>query len=193
VHLSLWSPDGESNLFAEGPAGELTTTASGAIAGLLATMAAATPITCPTVNSHQRQVPYSWSGTTATWGLDNRTAGLRAIEAEHGLSRIEHRQPGADANPHLALTAMLAGMLHGIEHDLVAPPPFAGDAFATPGLPLLPVTLDAAIDALESDTVLRGYLGDDLVDHMLVHRAAEAEHHRAAVTAWERQRYLELS
>jgi glutamine synthetase len=193
VHLSLWSEDGSRNLFAEGPAGEPNTLARQSIGGLLATLPAATAILCPTVNSAKRLVPYSWAATTVSWGLDNRSTALRTIEDEAGLSRIEHRMPGADVNPYLALAAIVAGVLHGIEDGLDAPAPTTGDAYADPTLQPVPLSLDRALDALEPDDVLSAHLGTDLVDHLCRVGRAEVAHHHAAVSDWERRRYLELA
>ena len=80
------------------------------IGGLLEGMAELTAMFAPTPNSYRRFVPHSWAGTTATWGVDNRSAGLRAI----GATRVEHRQAGADANPYMAVAAALAAGLDGL-------------------------------------------------------------------------------
>ena len=85
----------------------------------------------PTVNSYKRAVPYSFAATTATWGRDNRTTGLRVLGESQADTRIEHRLAGADANPYLVLAAHLAGGLHGVQADLEPPPP-TGDAYGLP-------------------------------------------------------------
>ena len=193
IHLSLWNADGTRNLFVDGPANTPNTIASQSIAGLLETMAAATPFFCPNPNSYKRLVPYMWGSTTKTWGLENRTVGLRAIESSAGISRIEHRMPGGDCNPYLAIAAAVAGMLHGIDQKLVAPARFDGDAYADPSLEKLPLTLDRSIEALEADTILHERMGPELVSHYAVAGRAELEHHGLAVTEWERRRYLELT
>jgi glutamine synthetase len=193
LHLSLWSADGERNLLASGPANTLNEVASQAVAGMLDTMAAATPFFCPNPNSYKRLVPYMWGSTTATWGLENRTVGLRAIEADQGVSRIEHRMPGGDCNPYLAIAAAVAGILHGIDGKLAAPDRYDGDAYADPTLEQLPLTLDRSLEALESDDVLPRYLGPDLVGHYAIAGRAELAHHGLAVSEWERARYLELT
>jgi glutamine synthetase len=193
LHLSLWSADDDRNLLASGPANTLNEVASQAVAGMLDTMAAATPFFCPNPNSYKRLVPYMWGSTTTTWGLENRTVGLRVIEAEEGVSRIEHRMPGGDCNPYLAIAAAVAGMLHGIDRKLVAPDRYDGDAYADPTLEQLPLTLDRSLEALEGDDVLARYLGPELVGHYAIAGRAELGHHRLAVSEWERARYLELT
>jgi glutamine synthetase len=193
LHLSLWSADGSENLFASGAPNSLNPLASQAVAGMLATMPAAMPFCCPNPNSYKRLVPYMWGSTTLTWGLENRTVGLRAIESGAGVNRIEHRLPGGDCNPYLAIAAALAGILHGIDAGLTAPPRYDGDAYADPALVTLPRDLGGALDALADDAVLRRYMGADIVDHFEICARAELDHHRTAVTEWERRRYLELT
>ena len=193
LHLSLWNADGTENLLADGPANTLNELASQAVAGMLETMPAATPFFCPNPNSYKRLVPYMWGSTTKTWGLENRTVGLRVIESSAGVNRIEHRMPGGDCNPYLAIAAAVAGMLHGIDRELAAPARYDGDAYDDPSLEKLPLTLDRSLDQLEADTVLHEWMGDELVDHFTICGRAELEHHGLAVTEWERQRYLELT
>ena len=159
------------------------------IGGLLEGMAELTAILAPTPNSYRRFVPHSWAGTTATWGADNRSAGLRTI----GAGRVEHRQAGADANPYLALAAVLAAGLDGLERGCEPPPPVDGDVYALSGgaARALPATLAEATDLLERSALARGWLGDDVVDHYVAMRRAELAAQAAAVTDWETARYLE--
>ena len=52
--------------------------------------------------------------------------------------RTEHRVYGADANPCLALAAMLAGMHHGITHKLEPDAPVSGKHAGFKADPALP-------------------------------------------------------
>ncbi len=71
--------------------------------------------------------------------------------------RLEHRIAGADAHPHLVLAAILAGMLEGIERELVAPAPLAGNAYEA-NAPLLTYSMRAAIaDSSKSAFVARAF------------------------------------
>ena len=157
------------------------------IGGLLEGMAELTAIFAPTPNSYRRFVPHSWAGTTATWGVDNRSAGLRAI----GATRVEHRQAGADANPYLAVAAALAAGLDGLARECEPPPPVDGDVYALTEARRLPATLGEATDLLESSALARDWLGDDVVEHHVAMRRAELAAQAAAVTDWETARYLE--
>ena len=163
------------------------------IGGLLEGMAELTAILAPTPNSYRRFVPYSWAGTTATWGVDNRSAGLRAIRGGDGTMRVEHRQAGADANPYLAVSAALAAGLDGLRRECEPPPPVDGDVYALSdgAARPLPATLGEATDLLERSAIARDWLGDDVVEHCVAMRRAELAAQAAAVTDWETARYLE--
>jgi glutamine synthetase len=182
-HLHLSLGDGES----------LSPTMRHFIGGLLAGMAELSAIFAPTPNSYRRYSAYSWAATTATWSLDNRSAGLRAICRGDGTARVEHRRAGADANPYLAVAAALAAGLDGVERACEPPAPIGGDVYALAGSagPALPANLAEATDLLEGSALARDWLGDDLVAHCVAMRRAELAAQAAAVTDWETARYLE--
>jgi glutamine synthetase len=163
------------------------------IGGLLEGMAELTAIFAPTPNSYRRFTPYSWAATTATWSVDNRSAGVRAILDGDAIARVEHRQAGADANPYLAAAAALAAGLDGVRRACEPPPPIDGDVYALAdgAVPALPATLGAATDLLERSALARDWLGDDVVDHCVAMRREELAAQSAAVTDWETARYLE--
>jgi glutamine synthetase len=135
----------------------------------------------------------SWAATTATWSLDNRSAGLRAICRGEGATRVEHRQAGADANPYLAVAAALAAGLDGVRRACEPPAPRNGDVYALADgtAPALPATLAEATDLLDRSALARDWLGDDVVEHCVTMRRAELTAQAAAVTDWETSRYLE--
>jgi glutamine synthetase len=158
------------------------------LAGLLEGMAELTALMAPTPNSFRRFAPHSWAGTTATWSVDNRSAGVRVLG-----TRVEQRQAGADANPYLAVAAALAAGLDGVQRECEPPPPVHGDVYALAdgAAPALPATLGEAADLLERSALARDWLGDDVVEHCVAMRRAELEAQAAAVTDWEIARYLE--
>jgi len=185
VHVSLW--DGDSNAFWAGGEGTLASYLAGSVAALgeLALLA------LPTVNSYRRIEPYRGSPTNATWGPENRTAALRVLRHSAAGARIEHRLAGADANPYLSVAAALAGGVHGMERGLEPPPPVAGDAWAADGAEAIPRTLEHAIELFTASELACDLLGERFCEHYVATRRWELERFRAAVTDWERDRYLE--
>jgi glutamine synthetase len=190
IHLSLRGADG-STVFAgdRGTNGGRTPLYDHFLAGLLATMAELTLLYAPNVNSYKRFAAGSFAPTTIAWGADNRTCALRVVG--HGAgARVENRVPGGDVNPYLALAAMLAGGLHGIEQGLELPPQQVGNAY-TSGLPTVPRTLRDARDAFSGSAVARAALGDEVVDHYTHMADVELTAFDAAVTDWELRRSFE--
>ncbi|WP_091417622.1 glutamine synthetase family protein [Friedmanniella luteola] len=186
IHLSLRGADGETVFWEDGARSELY---DHFLAGLLATMADFTLLYAPNVNSYKRFAAGSFAPTTIAWGQDNRTCALRVVGAGKG-ARVENRVPGGDVNPYLALAAMIAGGLHGIEHRLELPPELTGNAY-TSGLPTVPRTLLQARDAFAGSAVARQVFGDEVVDHYTNMADVELAAFDAAVTDWELRRGFE--
>ena len=195
VHQSLWR-NGQ-NAFA-GDRDGLSDLARHYAAGQLATMPAFTALFNPNVNSYRRIGVAGWTPENATWGIDNRTAALRAIAAPGPkAARLEHRRPGADANPYLMIAAMLAGGLYGIETAAEPPEPARGNAAEDPRSAPLPGSLPDAIAALRGSDLARELLGREFVDHFALSRQVEwdlwAQWSSAQVTEWELRRYFEVT
>lgn len=193
VHMSLRDLAGRGVFFDEADPHHLSRTLRHFAGGVLSTMREFTALMAPTPNSYRRYVPYSWAGTTATWGIDNRSAGLRVIcEGESG-TRLEHRQPGGDANPYIATAAFLAGGLYGIAKEIEPGELSDEDVYAqrTDPSTMLPENLGAALDLLEASVAARDWMGDDFIDHYVAMKRAELAAQSTAVTDWEVARYLE--
>ena len=109
------------------------------IAGQLATLRELTLFYAPNINSYKRFVDGSFAPTAIAWGMDNRTCALRVVGHGHGM-RMECRAPGGDVNQYLAVSALIAGGLHGIEQELELPEALEGNAY-TSGAERLPTTL----------------------------------------------------
>ncbi|MDQ4082387.1 MAG: glutamine synthetase, partial [Actinomycetota bacterium] len=138
---------------------------------------------------YKRYAAGSWAPTTLAWGHDNRTCGFRIVG--HGESvRTETRIPGGDVNPYLAFAALLVAGLHGIEHELELPPPLEGNAYESDA-ERFPRSLRDAIEALESGTMARAALGDDVIDHYRNYARTEQELFERVVTNYERERMFE--
>jgi glutamine synthetase len=186
IHLSLRSADGECVFWDDGGRTPLY---DRFVAGVLATMQELTLFYAPNVNSYKRFAAGSFAPTAVGWGLDNRTCAVRLVG--HGAgARMENRLPGGDVNPYLALAAMLAGGLHGIEHGLVLEPETTGNAYLQ-DLPRVPRTLRDARDAFTGSKVARELFGDEVVDHYTNMADVELSAFEAAVTDWELRRSFE--
>jgi glutamine synthetase len=162
------------------------------IAGVLVTLPEFMLLYAPNVNSYKRYVSRTWAPTNCTWGIDNRTASLRAIVSGGDSIRIENRVPGADLNPYLAFAASLAGGLQGIEKRLDPPPSLSGSAYNASDAAPLPSSLPGALQAFTQSESARRWFGDDFCDQYIAFRRWEVEKHRCAVTDWERRRYFEM-
>ncbi len=188
IHLSLRGTDG-GIVFWDEETGERTPLYDHFVAGVLATMQDFTLFYAPNVNSYKRFADGSFAPTAVAWGLDNRTCAVRLVG--HGPSaRMENRLPGGDVNPYLALAAMLAGGLHGIENELELEPEQVGNAY-TSDKPRVPRTLRAAREAFASSPVARAVLGDEVVDHYTNMADVELTAFDAVVTDWELRRSFE--
>jgi glutamine synthetase len=160
------------------------------VAGILAGLREMTLFLAPNVNSYKRYAALSFAPTTVAWGNDNRTCALRVVG--HGASRrVECRVAGADVNPYLALSALIAAGLHGIDSELALEPPLEGNAYEASDRPQVPSTLRDARDLFAGSAIAREAFGQEVVEHYLNNARVELEAFDAAVTDWERFRGFE--
>jgi glutamine synthetase len=186
IHLSLRGRDG-SLTFADDSG--RTRRYDAFVAGVLATMREFMLLYAPNVNSYKRFVATTFAPTRIAWGLDNRTCAMRLVGSGPS-ARLENRVPGGDVNPYLALAAMVAGGLYGIEQDLPLGPELTGNAHSS-DLPSLPSTLRQARDAFAASELARSAFGDDVVDHYTNMADVELAAFEVAVTDWELHRGFE--
>jgi glutamine synthetase len=119
----------------------------------------------PTINSYRRLRPGTFAPASVTWGEDNRTAALRLV-GKGESRRIENRIPGADVNPYLAYSAMLAGGLRGIEEGIEPIGEAAtGNAYGMIESPKLPSSLEEATIAFESSQMVNEAFGSVIQKH----------------------------
>jgi glutamine synthetase len=188
IHLSLRTEDGEP-VFAGDRPGGVSPVFEQFLAGQLAALRELSYFFAPNINSYKRYQAGSFAPTAVAWGLDNRTCALRVIG--HGASlRFENRLPGGDVNPYLAVAAMIAAGLHGIENELPLQDAFAGNAYVSDA-PRVPTTLREAAELLGGSDLARKSLGDEVVDHYANTARVELAAFDAAVTDWERVRGFE--
>jgi glutamine synthetase len=183
IHFSLADADGP--LFERDEA-----TFRSFLAGQLACLRELTLLLAPNINSYKRYAATSFAPTTVAWGDDNRTCALRVVG--HGPGRrFENRVGGADLNPYLALSAIIASGLHGVQAGLELEPALEGNAYAATARPHVPATLAQARELFAASEVARESFGQDVVDHYLNAADVELAAHQAAVTDWERVRGFE--
>jgi glutamine synthetase len=188
IHLSLRSEVGEPVLAGGGEHG-FSPLMEHFMAGQLACLRELTLLFAPNINSYKRFVPGSFAPTAVAWGRDNRTCALRVVG--HGESlRVENRVPGGDVNPYLAVAAMVAAGLYGIERELPLEPAFGGNAYAT-DRPRVPHTLRDAAALFADSKVAQAAFEPAVVEHYLNAARVEREAYDAAVTDWERYRGFE--
>src|SRR5215212_8988741 len=180
LHMSLYENDAPV-LF--DPSGALSGPGSGFVAGLLEHLPAVMAFTAASPNSYQRLAPGMWSSAYAAYGPDNREAAVRIASpvagAESATANVEFKPMDVTANPYLALAAVLAAGMDGMERNLdpgepasVDPATLSDEERASKGIYPLPASLDEALDALEKDGVLIEALGEPLVrTHLAVGRA----------------------
>ena len=174
VRLSLQPDSGSAALWNDA---ERTRLYDSFVAGLLATLDDFTLLYAPNINSYKRLGP------------DDRAAVVRRVIDDSAAS-VENRLPGADVNPYLALAAMIAGGLYGIDHDLELGPALTRGV-GSADLDRVPDTLRAARQAFGSSQIARAAFGDEGVDHYAAMADAELAAFDAAVTDWEIRRGFE--
>ncbi|WP_405372157.1 MULTISPECIES: glutamine synthetase family protein [unclassified Microbacterium] len=188
IHLSVRADDGDAVMSGDGEYG-FSPLMGHWIAGILATLREFTLLYAPTINSYKRYAKGTFAPTGVAWGVDNRTCALRVVG--HGPSlRVENRVPGGDVNPYLAISAIIAGGLHGIENELELPAPLTGNAYDS-DVDHLPTTLREAADLFERSEIARAAFGEEVVAHYLHQARVEVLAYDAAVTDWERIRGFE--
>jgi glutamine synthetase len=188
IHLSVRDDNGNPVLSGDREHG-LSATGEHFLAGQLAALRELTLCYAPNVNSYKRYVPGSFAPTSVRWGIDNRTCALRLVG--HGNSlRPENRTPGGDVNPYLAVAAMIAAGLDGVDRELPLEAAYAGNAYADDG-PRVPATLRDALSLWERSELAAQAFGPEVVAHYANYARVELAAFDAAVTDWELQRGFE--
>src|SRR5277367_879132 len=160
------------------------------LAGQLAGLRELTLLLAPNVNSYKRFAAASFAPTAVAWGRDNRTCSLRVVGEGPSL-RFENRVGGADLNPYMALSAIIAAGLAGVDQGLELEPVFEGNAYSAAELPRVPSSLRDARELFAASELARKALSDDVVDHYVNAADVELEAFGASVTDWERYRGFE--
>ncbi|MFD6061262.1 glutamine synthetase family protein [Rhodococcus wratislaviensis] len=188
VHSSL--ARGGRNVFASEP-GKLSPEGGHYLAGLVSSMPDLALMFNPFVNSYKRITPGMFVAEKAAWGYDGRHVACRVLLGGITSARVEHRRPGADANPYVVADALLAGGLDGLQRSLDLPRSGSDDAGAVD----LPSNLAQAISLFEPSTLAADLLGKTFTQSYAATRRAELERFEQwmhnSITDWELSRHLE--
>jgi glutamine synthetase len=180
LHLSVWR-DGV-NLLAARPDG-LDRTGEAWLAGILDALPALVAVVAPSAASYLRLQPGRWAGPWRCWGRENREAALRLVAGSQPAgANVELKIVDASANPYLAVGAVIAAGLDGIERGLVLPAEATGDpatmtaeARAEAGITRLAANLTEALDAFDESPILGSAMGPELAHTWTAVRRAEAD------------------
>ncbi|KPI13442.1 glutamine synthetase catalytic region [Actinobacteria bacterium OK074] len=189
LHQSLLR-DGTGVFTPKDPGEDLSAEGRWFLGGLLAHARGATAFSTPTLNGYKRYQPGSLAPDRCGWARDNRGAMVRVVGHAHGQVRLENRVGEPAANPYLYLASQLAAGLDGLTNRL-DPGPSADEPY-TSDVPLLPRSLGEALDALDTDTGLRAWLGDPFVDYHLAIKRAEVARFERETNDWEQREYFRM-
>jgi glutamine synthetase len=188
IHLSFRSTDGSMVMAGESPDG-MSDLGRSFIAGQLAHARELTLMYAPQINSYKRYAPGSFAPTALRWGRDNRTCAFRLVGHGAGL-RLENRLPGGDANPYLAVAAMIAAGIDGIENNMQLEDPVTGNAYELQSDQVAGSMPEALADWVGS-TWVRDTFGQEVQDHYANMARVEIADFGKSVTDWERIRSFE--
>ncbi|KAI9033508.1 glutamine synthetase [Hyaloraphidium curvatum] len=198
VHQSLWKADGSSaflDLEAD-PEHGMSPTMRSYMAGILKYSREITLFMAPYINSYKRfQQKATFAPTRAVWSHDNRTAGLRVVGHRTKGLRVEVRIAGADCNPYLAYTGMLAAGIAGLREKLELEAPFRGDVYNADGssrpIREVPKTMREAVAELRNSSMLKDTFGEKVVNHYARAGEWEQEEYDRRITDFELKRCFE--
>jgi glutamine synthetase len=190
IHISMNDIEGK-NLFAdEDPEG--TPMLRHAIGGMIASVGDAFALFAPHANSYRRFKANSYAPVAPTWGVNNRTVSFRIPAGPPSSRHVEHRACGADANPYLAVAAVLAGMHHGITNTIDPGPAVTGNGYDrdASGDDKPPSNWFAAVDRFHASPLMRAYLGERFVDMYTIVKRTEQDHYFSHVPSIDYDWYL---
>jgi glutamine synthetase len=187
IHVSVQDAQGR-NIFDDGtPQGSAALRY--AAGGLQAIMGEAMAVFAPNVNSYRRFSPNTFTPMNRRWGYNNRSTGIRIPAGPPEARRLEHRVSGADANPYLAIAAVLAGLHFGLTEKVEPGAPFEGNAAGFTDA-TVPFNLDAGLAALESGPLMARYFTPAYVDVYCGAKRVELSRFRNQIPKAEYDWYL---
>lgn len=198
LHISLLNAQGENAFLDANDEYGLSDITYHAVAGMLAHAPAALALLSPTPNCFRRFEPHSFAPVNLSWGIDDRTALVRAKNSRDMATHLENRLPSALANPYLSIATVVACMILGLQEQQKPHHPEHEPAEEITHLAPLPTTLGESLDALEHDEALRAILGEEFTDVYLKAKRQELARQdefvqarvEAATLEWQRNEYL---
>lgn len=194
THMSLWSRDGVPQFYDANGDHQMSQTMRHFLGGQLTYLREFAAMIAPNINSYARLTPGHWAPTSATWGVDNRTVGIRVIPGSEKSHRLEYRIPGSDVNSYLSMAAAIGSGLLGIEQGIEPGDAATGNAYEL-DIPLkrqLPTNLESAGILFGASEAANALFGEAFVEHFSASRIFEAREFGRAVTDWELRRYFEV-
>ena len=189
--------DGENIFFDEKDPLQLSREAYWFIGGIMEHMRSMTALTNPLVNSYKRLIAGYEAPVYIAWSARNRSPLIRVPAARGLATRLELRSPDPSCNPYLALAAILAAGLEGIENKIQPPQPSNINIFhmtpeerRTHGITELPCSLDEAVDEMSKSSFIREVLGDHIFNKYIEAKREECNDYKTRVTKWELDSYL---
>ncbi|WP_010680957.1 type I glutamate--ammonia ligase [Acetivibrio cellulolyticus] len=189
--------DGKNAFYDEKDPLQLSQEAYWFIGGLLKNMKSIAAITNPIVNSYKRLVPGYEAPVYLAWSARNRSPLIRIPAARGSATRVELRCPDPACNPYLAIAAVLAAGLDGIENKIQPPPSTDKNIFEmteeqrlAEGIESLPGSLKEAIEEMKKSELAREVLGNHVFEKYIEAKYGEWDDYRTKVSKWEVDQYL---
>ena len=178
VHFSLVDGAGAPAGYDETREGHVSEVAGHFVAGVLRQLPALCAMLAPTLVSYLRLVPGHWSAGYNAFGLRNREAAVRIAPNWRGAGanparqfNMELRTADGGASPHLVHGLIVRAGLQGIREKLPTPPvletmpaDLSEAERAALGIRRLPGSLEAALELLEADDLVRSWFAPNLFD-----------------------------
>ncbi len=195
-HFSIADDDYNNQFYDEAHPHSMSTLQRHAVGGLLTFLPELLVMLAPTINSYTRLVKGAWAPTASTWGIENRTSGIRVIPGSRSSQRVECRVGGADGNPYLVAAAVLGAALQGISKEIEPDEPVAGNAYdlqdTLPPERQFPTNLRTASERFVASTAARELFGDVFVEHFAITREWECREYDRHINDWQLERYFEI-
>ncbi len=190
IHVSVNDTAGNNIFASDEPEG--TEALRHAIGGMIGSVGDAFALFAPHANSYRRFKANSYAPVAPTWGVNNRTVSFRIPAGPPSSRHVEHRACGADANPYLAVAAVLAGMHHGLTNRVDPGPAVVGNGYDhdNSGDDKPPSNWFAAVDRFHGSALMRDYLGDRFVDMFSIVKRVEQDNYFSVVPALDYDWYL---